>query len=110
MYTNKPLNLAEEAKGNNEESKEPIVTNSALFTQQELASFDYAGSDQAAIAKDLLVKLNDLMQGVIAAYEGLCAVAKVEGLASVEIAKRVLTTALPGVQMLLATLGNYAIE
>lgn len=73
MFENKKLGLAssDEEEKKEEESKEALSENllsQILFTEEEMAQFDYAGADQQELAKKL-ASVNSLLSATFKAYQ-----------------------------------------
>lgn len=70
-----------------------------------MATFDYVGGDQKAMAADLQ-RLNVMIQGVVKTYEALTGVVKVDGQPGAETAKQILAKVQAPLQELLATIAE----
>jgi hypothetical protein len=83
MYSGVALNLplGDEEEKKEEETKEATPSQAlsqVLFSEQEMASFDYAGTDQQSLAATL-VDINAVLQGITNVYMGLTSVVKLDG-------------------------------
>jgi len=105
MYANKALATSEPE----EESKEPVsLSQSGVFTQEDMESYDFAGVDQQKMAPKLAF-LNNIMSSISAAYSALNSIVKQDGQPGNELAQRVLSAAKPSFDNLYAaieTLGS----